>query len=429
MPGASKAGTVNIVGGGIAGLIAAVELARAGAKVTLFEAAAGLGGRARTKRADGFSLNQGPHALYITGAFRRELDRLGIPYSGRKANPSEPQGIHRGELYRLPTSLPSLAFSGLFSVSERIAFAAAQKSIIDGATGKRSFADWLDAQNLSPLVRAAVEGVARIASYANAPSLVSAAAMLDQIRRGMKGVLYLDGGWASLVDGLSRAAAEAGADLRSGAPVERVAAEGRRLRVVLADQSEHEADATLIAIGPKEAARLAPAIASLARYAEDAIPVRANALDLALERLPDGAKAFAVGIDQPVYFSVHTHAAKLAPEGGAVVHVAKYLPVDEAPGADAIRELEAVADLAMPGWRKLERKRQELRGITVSNALVRADRPRPEVALADAPGVFIAGDWVGQEGMISDGSAASAVAAAAAIRHWLASGEARRNAA
>jgi phytoene dehydrogenase-like protein len=413
---------VNIVGGGIAGLLAAVELARSGAQVTVFESAAELGGRARTKQAGGFSLNQGPHALYITGAFKRELDRLGIPYAGQRTNPPEPQGIYRGQLHRLPTSLSSLVFSSLFSVSERLAYAGVQKAVIDGATGKESFALWLDGQDLSPLVRASMEAISRVSSYANAPALVHAAAMLDQIRRGLKGVLYIDGGWAAIVAALARAATEAGAVLRTGAAVEHVAVEGRQSRVVLADGSAHIADATLLALGPKEAARLAPAIASLADYAEDAIPIRANALDLALERLPEGAKSFALGIDQPIYFSVHTFAAKLAPEGGAVVHVAKYLPVDEMPGRDAISELEAVADLAMPGWRELERKRQELRGMVVSNAIVRVDKPRPDVALADAPGVFIAGDWVGGEGMISDAAAASAVAASESIRQWLAGG-------
>ena len=254
-------------------------------------------------------------------------------------------------------------FSGLFSVGEKLAFAGVQKAVIDGATGKESFAVWLDGQDLSPLVRMAMESIARVSSYANAPALSHAAAMLDQIRRGLKGVIYVDGGWSALVGELAKAAREAGAVLKAGAAVERVAVEGLRSRVTLADGSEHIADATLLALGPKEAAGLAPTVASLAGHAEGAIPVRANTLDLALERLPEGARQFALGIDQPVYFSVHSIAAKLAPEGGAVVHIAKYLPPDETPGHGAIAELEAVADLAMPGWRTFERKRQELRGM------------------------------------------------------------------
>jgi phytoene dehydrogenase-like protein len=419
---------INIVGGGIAGLIAAVELARAGAKVTLFERAADLGGRARTRKADGFFLNQGPHALYTAAALMPTLKRLGIPFTGKRTEGGE-QAIYRGEMHRLPTSLASLALTSLFRVSDKVAFTKAQKAVIDGAAGKESFAVWLDEQDVSPLARMTLEAISRVTSYANAPLLVSAAAMLDQMRRAFKGVIYLDGGWSTLVDGLAKAAREAGAHLVTGAAVERIALEGRRSRVTLADGDQHTADATLLALGPKESTSLAPAVASLARYAEDAIPVRANTLDLALSRLPRGAKPFALGIDQPFYFSVHSNDAKLAPEGGAVVHVAKYLPPDEAVGRDAIAELEAVADLAMPGWRPLEKKRQELRGMVVANAFVRWDKPRPAVALPDAPGLFIAGDWVGDEGMIADAAAASAVAAVASIREWLSGSKLSRSAA
>lgn len=410
--------SVNIVGGGIAGLIAAVDLARAGVHVELFESAAELGGRARTKQTDGFFLNQGPHALYF-GVFHRELQRLGIPFTGQVTKPQEPQGLWHGKLHRLPTSVASLAFTNLLGIGDKVSFARVQKSIIDGATGKESFALWLDGQDLSPIVRASVEAIARVTTYANAPAQSAAAAMLDQIRLGLKGVLYLDGGWASLVRGLAKAAADAGAILHTGANVERVLVEGRRSRVVLADGGAHVADATILALGPREAAMLAPGVASLALEAKEAMPIRANTLDLALKRMPEGARAFALGIDQPYYFSLHSDAAKLAPEGGAVVHIAKYLPADEAPKRDAIDELEAVADLVMPGWRALEVKRQELRGMVVANGLVRWDRPRPGVELADAPGLFIAGDWVGDEGMISDASAASAATAARAALKWL----------
>jgi hypothetical protein len=179
------------------------------------------------------------------------------------------------------------------------------------------------------------------------------------------------------------------------------------------------ADATLLALGPNEAAGLCPGVASLKQYAEDAIPVRANTLDLALSRLPEGAKPFALGIDQPFYLSVHSNDARLAPVGGAVVHVARYMAPDEVVWRDAISELEGVADLMMPGWRALEVRRQELRGMTVANATPRWEKARPGVALSDAPGVFIAGDWVGDEGMIADAAAASAITAARAVGAWI----------
>ena len=50
--------------------------------------------------------------------------------------------------------------------------------------------------------------------------------------------------------------------------------------------------------------------------------------------------------------------------------------------------------------------------MTVVHAVWRWDVARPGVAVAEAPGLFVAGDWVDGEGMLSDASAASALEAA-----------------
>lgn len=405
---------VNIVGGGLAGLIAAVELARQGVKVSVFEAAAEPGGRARTRNVSGFLLNQGPHALYVQGALKRELDRLGVAYSGDRALGGSRKAIARGKLHELPTSLGAIATTSLLGVTEKIAYARVFKSVMDGAGGDGSFGDWLIGQRLSPNVRAAIEAIARLSGYANAPAEVSADSMLDQMRLAAGGTLYLDGGWGTLVDGLHNAAIMAGVDLICGAAVQRVQHDQDGVSLILEDGAAKPADAVILAVGPKEAASLIPESTALAVELREAWPVRANTLDLALSRLPAKAVEFALGIDSPFYLSLHSGSARLAPDGGAVVHVAKYLPLDEDPGRNATEELEAIADLAMPGWRTHEVKRQTLRGMVVANGLPRWDRPRPGVQVADAPAVFIAGDWVGDEGMIGDAAASSAIAAARA---------------
>lgn len=420
---------VNIVGGGIAGLIAATELARSGVKVRLFESAADLGGRARTRDVDGFLLNQGPHALYRLGALKRELDRLGVSHSGGRALGGTRQAIRGGRLHDLPMSAASLALTSLFRIRDKVAFGGIFKAITDGATGEGSFSHWLNGRKLSPVLRQSLEALGRLTSYANGSDTVSAAAMLDQIRLGLGGTLYLDGGWSTIVEGLTKAAHEVGAELNVGASVERVLTEGARSVVVLADGVRAEAGATILALGPNEVAKLAPGVASLAIEAREAIPVRANTLDLALKRMPEKAHDFALGIDGPYYLSLHSKSAKLAPGDGAVVHVAKYLSAGEGPQRNAIEELEGIADLVMPGWRQFEVRRQELRGMTVSNAFVRWDRKRPAVAVNDAPGLFIAGDWVGDEGMIADAAAASAVKAATAAKEWVSGQTSERTAA
>ena len=76
---AARAGTgaglhVAVVGGGWAGCAAAVELADRGARVTLFEAARTLGGRARGVEVQGKTLDNGQHILL--GAYDRTLGFL-----------------------------------------------------------------------------------------------------------------------------------------------------------------------------------------------------------------------------------------------------------------------------------------------------------------------------------------------------------------
>src|SRR6185503_9706287 len=73
---------VAVVGGGLAGLVAAVTAARGGARVVLLEKSDQVGGRATSRVDDGFVLNQGPHALYRHGAAAAILRELGVRFTG-----------------------------------------------------------------------------------------------------------------------------------------------------------------------------------------------------------------------------------------------------------------------------------------------------------------------------------------------------------
>ena len=64
-----------VVGGGLAGLVAARHLAEAGLEVELLERQDGVGGRVRTRYVDGFTLDRGFQVLFTAyPAARRELD-------------------------------------------------------------------------------------------------------------------------------------------------------------------------------------------------------------------------------------------------------------------------------------------------------------------------------------------------------------------
>jgi phytoene dehydrogenase-like protein len=252
---------------------------------------------------------------------------------------------------------------------------------------------------------------------------MSAGAALDQLRLALAGnVWYVDGGWQTLIDGLRDRALARGADVRSGARALSVRDEGGGLCVRLADGEVIRARTAVLAVGPAAVCELLGLAtdAPLARWAAGRQPVKAACLDVALGRLPRPEHRFALGLDRPLYYSVHSASAKLAPEGVAVVHLMKYLGAEPYGQAEAVRqELEGLLDRLQPGWRDQVVARRFLPGLTVAHALPRADSGglvgRPAVAVRERPHVYLAGDWVGREGMLADASAASAAEAARSV--------------
>jgi phytoene dehydrogenase-like protein len=282
--------------------------------------------------------------------------------------------------------------------------------------------DWLARQIRHADVRLLVGALVRVATYCNDPERLSAGAAVTQIQGALgKGVLYLDGGWQTLVQGLRAAAESAGVRMRSGVRAAAIERAGDRWSVRLADGSALDAGSVVIAAGPDAAAEaLSGAERTLVRgWADRAVPVKAACLDLALSRLPQPRATFALGIDQPLYYSVHSVVAALGPQGSAVLHVAKYLGTAASDPRRDERELEALLDLVQPGWRDCVVQRRFLPDMLVANDLPRASlggtagRPGPEVP--EAAGLYVVGDWVGRDGMLADASLASARRAASSI--------------
>src|SRR5258708_2450074 len=113
-----------VVGGGIAGLTAAVALAQKGCKVAVYEQSKNFGGRAATQHQDGFSLNLGPHALYRNGPFYKALREWQIPFSGKTPRlASDAYVIANGRKYLFPTDGTKLFLTRALSIAEKFAAA------------------------------------------------------------------------------------------------------------------------------------------------------------------------------------------------------------------------------------------------------------------------------------------------------------------
>ena len=420
-----------VIGGGLAGLTAAATLARAGRQVLLLERGRTLGGLASTRLDEGVALNLGPHALYRGGAGAATLRALGVTWSGGRPS-GRGLALEGQRLRLLPSTLASLLGTGLLGLAgkwELARFLARVPQLDPAALRETSARAWLERELADPTARATAQAVLRVTTYAADLERLSADAALSQLQLAQgSGVDYLDGGWVTLVEGLGRAAA--GAELRTRAPVRAVEPRsGGGFLVRTGAGPALAAGAVVLAVPPRAARALLPAGALPAAWSEDALPVRAACVDLVLRGLPAPRRTFALGIDRPLYWSVHTAAARLAPEGLEVAHALKYLPADPGSPDDDLQELEAMLDRLQPGWRARVVERRFLPRLQVASALPRADRgglaARPGPAIPHLPGAFVAGDWVGGQGLLADASLASGRAAGEAALAALARQPAR----
>lgn len=420
---------VAVVGGGFAGLAAAATAARAGRSVVLFEQASVSGGRARTRTEHGFAFNIGPHALYRSGLSLGVLRDLGVEPRAAAVGTGGAHMVKDGRLYELPFGVRSLLSSPLFGWREKL-----EVGLFLGTVGNidprplegLTVHEWLERAVRSPIVRQFVEIAVRTGAYADDPSQLSAAAGLRQLQTGLSGALYVHGGWQTIVDDLRERAQTLGARIVSGTRVVEVELseaaptpstarasaalqESRAVQAVrLADGRRYEVGAAILAVPPRKASALVDGgqQEALACWAERAVPVRAASLDVGLRRLPRPDAWFALGLDRPLYLSVHSTWARLAPKGGALVHVLRYLGPSPSNGAEDEHELEGLLDLVQPGWREQVVTRRFMPELTVAGALPSVaweqhEGPRGP-AVPGAAGLFVAGDWVGPDGMLAD---------------------------
>ena len=109
---------VIVVGGGIAGLVAGLTAAESASRVALVDSHA-VGGRAKSVERNGYTYNQGPHALYVAGHLQPFLEARGISPAGAAPTTRSVRLLRDGELHSLTFNPLGIARSKLLSPSSR----------------------------------------------------------------------------------------------------------------------------------------------------------------------------------------------------------------------------------------------------------------------------------------------------------------------
>lgn len=382
---------VVVIGAGLAGLAAAATAARAGAAVTLLDSRSP-GGRARTDNKDGFLLNQGPHALYKGGPGRKVLARLGLRPSGHNPPLRGSRGLAGGQARSLLTSPQAIQIIARVTGTDPKKWAG------------RTTREWIDGMGWREEAAALTEALVRVTTYVADMDRLPADLALTQMRSGLlRGVSYLDGGWATLVDGLAANAGAAGATVLTAAPASRIDGGPGRWEVVTTSGKVLEAAAVVIAAGSPAAVRALLPVED--DWGDLGPEVTAACLDLGLRGRPP---KFLLGVDEPLYFSPHCPPGDLAPAGHGLVQVMRYGARDAHADHAELSAFAATAGVCDENV-VIERflARMVVTHMVPSPERGLDGRPRVAVDVDEADGLFIAGDWVGPVGWLADAALAS----------------------
>jgi squalene-associated FAD-dependent desaturase len=456
---------VIVLGGGIAGITAALDCAEAGASVQLLEVRRRLGGAAYSVSRDGLEMDNGQH-VFLRGclAYRGLLQRLGSehlvyvqprleipvltpgrrPYVLRRS--SLPAPLHlAGALARYPhLSLPQRVGAA------RAALALMRLGACEREADAVTLGEWLSRHGQSP------QAIAALWDLIALPTLNLPAA---QASLSLGAFVFQNGLFSSADAGdigfhvgtldailstpAARALREAGVEVRLGWRAQRVSRSAAGLvvhalgasgadddgeegedaaRDSAATATELDCDRVIVALPPSRAAGvLEPLLgASAARFRRLGASPIVN-LHVVYDR-EVCAQRFAAGVGTPVQYLFDRTAAAGAPPG------CQYLAVSLS-GAE--REMRmSVPQLRAEYMPALERLLPRARGANVESFLVTREhaatfratpgvaalRPGPETAV---PGVLLAGTWTATdwpatlESAVLSGHAAAAAALAA----------------
>jgi oxygen-dependent protoporphyrinogen oxidase len=317
--GAGRAFDVAVAGGGIAGLVAAREAARAGRSVVLLEASGRLGGTIRTVRRDGFELEAGPDNFLTRKPAAADLCReLGVD-----VQPARTGALiqRRGRLVPLPGGLTGLVpgalapLLGAQALSARSRLRAALEPLVPRRTpggdesleafAVRRFGRGAWDELIAPLLGGLYgHDAGPISLHATLPHLhgMERAGPMLRLRAPARqpdappAFARPVGGMQSLVEALERDLRERGVDLRPNAPVDAVGQQEDGRYVLHCNNGSHvTAGALVVALPPHAAAPLLGALdPALARPLADVPLGSGGAVFVAFRRdhaprLPDAS--------------------------------------------------------------------------------------------------------------------------------------------
>ena len=412
---------VAIVGGGLAGLVAARHLADAGLDVTLFERRDELGGRVRSRGVDGYTLDRGFQVMFTAyPAVRRELDLDALDLRAFSPGATIAKPDHRSTLadpFRDPGALVESALNTDVSIGDKIRTLRLRRALADedpetlfdgpDETIREYLERWgFSERYLENFVAPFYGGITLDRSLSTDAGVFRYTfAMLS---RG-KTAVPADG-MGAVSEQLAAHACDAGATLETGTAVDAIAGEDGEVTVAAGGETV-TADAAVIAADP-ETARELTGVAAIPTGSRSCVTqyfaLNERALDTGMRIVLNA------GGDRPnTVAPLSTVAPEYAPDGRMLLG-ATTLGTPDASDADlATRTRDALAT-----WYP-EHRFDDLELVATDRIeFAQFDQPRgfrDDLPAVDAPEgpVFLAGDytnWSSIQGAMKSGRVAAEAA-------------------
>lgn len=363
---------ITVIGGGVAGLTAAITCAERGVEVELREASESLGGRARSD-AGPYRTNLGPHAIYKGGALWTWLSERNLMPALARPQLTGVRFHYDGSIHRTPPL--SMIPRGL-RLRGRV------------APSDQDFRSWV-ADHSDERTAAMLSGLAGVYTFYHDPGELSAAFVWERTQR-----LLLDpklparfpvGGWGMMVDAMERRARSLGVAITTGERVTElpstttiVATELSQARELLDDPQLHWPSGHTVC------------------------------LDLALHHRRDDPYVVSDLTSAGWIERFTANDPTLAPSGEELVQA--QMPVKPGESTDAAcARLEQLLDKSFEAWRDRAtfRRRQVMDSRTGALDLPGSTwRDRPAIDRGDR--VFLCGDQVAAPGCLAEVAFASA---------------------
>ncbi|GAC68602.1 FAD-dependent oxidoreductase [Gordonia soli] len=374
---------ITVIGGGLAGLTAAIACAESGAPVRLYEAHDRLGGRGRATTGQ-YVAHEGAHVFYADGPHYSWLKKRGFV-----------QGVGWPSLPNMVTLLHFRA-DGRVRALPPYSMLRAQARKWLTAPSDIDFHSWASDRWGDDTARQMANAIA-VVTYDADTGRLSAAFVWELFQRvfgpNVPAIRWVQGGWQMVINRMQQQAKELGVELHTGTRVDSLPSDGP----------------VIVATELSAARRL------LGDDTLDWTSGHAALLDVAIPRDRHDANLVFDLDEGGFHESYSMQDESVAPPGEALFQLQMPVRMGEA-HASAHRRLAGFAEQALPNWQD---RATWHRTAIAKNRTGALDLPgqtwRDRPAIDRGDGVYLVGDMVAAPGMRGEISINSAVVAAAAV--------------